>query len=186
LGPEFFVVGIFVIEIERTYLAKDLPNLFGCKTKEIIDIYLPTNFPGHASIRIRKNGENYEITKKSRVNPESGSQLLEQTIILSKEEFDALEKEIKGRRVHKIRHYYPFEGRVAEIDVFQDKLIGLVIVEFEFGSEEELKEFKMPQFCLVDVTEEHFTRGGVLCGKSYSDLEKELNKFGYKKIIVKN
>ena len=173
-----------MIEIELTYLAKSLPDLTNCKTKEIIDIYLPKNFPGHASIRIRKNGENYEITKKSRVNPESGSQLLEQTIILSPEEFSALEKEIEGKRLHKIRHYYPCEGRVAEIDVFQGELKGLVIVEFEFGSADELKKFKMPPFCLADVTEEHFTRGGVLCGKSYSDLENGLKKFGYKKIIL--
>lgn len=39
----------------------------------------------------------------------------------------------------------------------------------------------MPDFCLADVTQEKFTAGGILAGKKYSDIEAELEKYGYKK-----
>jgi CYTH domain-containing protein len=173
-----------MLEIEKTYLAKELPfDLTKLKKKEIIDIYIPVEGKEHAPIRIRKNGEKYEITKKSRLNENSGSQLIEETINLTKEEFETLEKQISGKRVRKIRHYYDYEGRTAEIDIFKEKLEGLVIIEFEFENEKDLNEFCMPPFCLADVTEAHFTRGGVLAGKSYAEIENELSKHNYKKII---
>jgi len=51
-------------EIEKTYLVKYLPEgLVTCKHKEIYDIYLPKD-SSHPALRIRKNGDQYEITKK--------------------------------------------------------------------------------------------------------------------------
>lgn len=40
-----------------------------------------------------------------------------------------------------------------------------------------------PDFCLVDVTQETFLAGGMLCGKRYADIEAGLDRFGYRKII---
>lgn len=168
-----------MIEHEKTYLAKYLPDLKNCKNKEIIDIYIP-NEMDHPKIRIRKNDDIYEITKKVPVKDDASHQE-EQTIKITKEEFDFL-KNIKGKKTHKIRYYYNYKGKIAEIDVFQDKLKGLVIIDFEFDSEEEKEKFEIPDFCLVDVTHELFVAGGMICGKSYKDVEKDLKKFGYKKI----
>jgi CYTH domain-containing protein len=152
-----------------------------CKFKEMIDIYIPKMI-SHAPIRIRKNGDKYEITKKQPLKEGDSSQLIEQTINLLKEEFDALEKEIVGRRVYKKRYLYDYKGNVAEIDVFQNSLKGLVLIDFEFENENKKNSFEMPEFCLVDVTQEEFIAGGILCGKNYSELEKKLTSFGYKKI----
>ena len=175
-----------MIELERTFLAKQIPDgLKACKSKEVIDIYIPKSLEGHAPIRIRKNGDTYEITKKSRVEEGDHTKLLEQTISLTRAEFMALEKEISGKRLHKTRYYYPVNGRTAEVDVFMDALIGLVIIDFEFTSEEEMKAFKAPFFCLAEVGAEDFVRGGVLAGKKYSDLEVELAKHGYLKLFLK-
>jgi len=125
------------------------------------------------------------LTKKELPKDGDSSKLIEQTINLSKEEFDALEKEISGRRIHKKRYLFDYNGRIAEIDVFQDALEGLVVIDFEFEKEEEKDAFKMPDFCLVDITPEEFIAGGMVCGKSYSDLEADLNRFNYKKIDTK-
>lgn len=52
------------IELERTYLAKSVPvGLAACRSKEIADSYLPAN-SAHAKLRVRKNGERLEATKK--------------------------------------------------------------------------------------------------------------------------
>ncbi len=168
-----------MIELERTFLAKSLPDLSNCKSKEIIDIYIPRS-EGHAAIRIRKNGDKYEITKKTRVDDDP-SKLKEENISITEEEFQHF-NEVRGKRVHKIRYYYPHNGRTAEIDVFQGALKGLIAVEFEFDNDEEKESFQMPEFCLVDVTHSNFIAGGLLCGKSYQDIEEGLNNFGYSRI----
>lgn len=40
----------------------------------------------------------------------------------------------------------------------------------------------MPDFCLVDVTQEEFAAGGMLSGKKYQDIQNKLDQFGYKKL----
>lgn len=170
-----------MIEIEKTYLVKYLPEkLFDCHKKEIIDIYIPKEI-NHPKLRLRKNGDKYEMTKKSLTQEGDASHQNEETIVLEKNEFDAL-SEIQGKRVSKMRYYYPYNGNMAEVDVFNSDLAGLVLVDFEFSSLEERDVFEMPDFCLVEVTQEEFIAGGMLCGKSYVDIEKELESFKYVKL----
>jgi CYTH domain-containing protein len=175
-----------MIELERTFLAKQVPEgLKASKSKEILDIYLPKAVEVHAPIRIRKNGDTYEITKKTPASDGDSSKLIEQTITLTRNEFLMLEKEIPGRRVHKTRYFYTVNNRVAEVDVFMDALTGLILIDFEFSTEEEKNSFKPPFFCLAEVTQEDFIAGGVICGKRYADIEKDLARFGYQKLYLK-
>lgn len=170
-----------MIELERTYLAKYLPEgLEGCDCKEVIDVYIP-HTEKHPVLRIRKNGDKYEMTKKTPLDDGDVSEMLEETIVLSQEEFDALMK-LEGKRVHKIRYYYNYHGHRAEVDVFQGDLVGLVTVDFEFDDVDTKNAFAQPDFCLADITQEEFTAGGMICGKSYSDIEGKLNSFNYQKI----
>lgn len=170
-----------MIELEKTYLAKFLPNnLAGCEQKELLDVYIPMS-SCHPKIRLRKRGEILEITKKTLVDNNDVSQQNEQTIDLTKDEFEELLK-VGGKKVRKIRHYFKYKGREVEIDVFKDDLFGLVLVDVEFDSIEEKNKFQIPDFCLVEVTQEDFLAGGMLCGKSYQDIEENLVKFDYRKI----
>lgn len=173
-----------MVELEKTYLAKELPeSLKNCQSKEILDIYLPESSE-HPKLRLRKNGDKYELTKKEPVNDGDASHQNEQTIILTQAEFDAL-NQLNGKRTRKIRYYYNFNDRTAEFDVFQDSLKGLVIIDFEFATMDEKDNFKMPDFCLADITQELFTAGGMICGKSYKDIKDELKKFNYNKLFLK-
>ncbi len=170
-----------MIELEKTYLAQYLPpGLDQCKKKEVMDIYLPTN-QRHPTLRIRKNGEKYEITKKEPLLDDP-SEMKEETTTLTKEEFEELNRSVAGKRLRKIRYYYPYQNRIAEIDLFQDALKGLVVVDFEFEQVADKNAFVMPEFCLADITTEEFTAGGMLCGKSYAQIESVLGKYGYKRI----
>jgi CYTH domain-containing protein len=172
-----------MIELEKTYLAKELPDLTNCECKDMLDIYLPASAV-HPTLRIRKNGDKYEMTKKEPVEDDPSKQL-EQTIPLTKNEFEEL-SQIEGKRVHKKRYLFKYQGRVAEFDVFQNDLAGLVLVDFEFEKEEEKDAFVMPSFCLVDITPELFIAGGMICGKSYNDVEADLDRFNYKKIDIQS
>lgn len=167
-------------EIELTFLAKRIPNgLFDCESKEIIDVYIPKS-DEHPKLRIRKNGERFEITKKKPVDDDPSVQE-EETVRLTEEEFNSL-RTVDGKEVRKIRYYYPYDGRTAEIDVFQDALKGLVLVDFEFDNVEEKDSFFTPDFCLTDVTKEDFIAGGMICGKSYENIVNKLDMLGYKKL----
>ena len=169
------------IELERTFLIKYLPEkLEDYPSREILDIYFPKSIK-HPVSRLRKRGDHYEITKKEKINKADSSEQSEKTIILSKDEFESL-SEIKGKRLRKRRFYYPYQNLTAEIDVYLDDLAGLVVVDFEFNSREEMQKFKMPEFCLVDVTQDEWVAGGVLAGKKYVDIEKNLSKHKYEKI----
>lgn len=172
-----------LIELERTYLLKTIPeDLKDCKHKEVTDIYIPKSLP-HPTIRIRKNGDRFEMTKKEPVKEGDVSKMLEQTIILRENEFNALTK-LDGKKVSKIRYYYDYKGRTCEIDVFQGSLLGLMIADFEFETEEDKEAFEMPDFCLVEITQEEFVAGGFICGKSYEEIEDNLKKYAYKKLFL--
>jgi len=172
-----------MIELEKTYLAKEIPKgLEDCDSKEIIDIYIPKE-SRHPTIRIRKNGDKYEITKKEPIENDVSHQH-EFTIPLTEKEFNELIK-IGGKELHKIRYYHDYNGKTAEIDVFLDKLKGLVLIDFEFETMEEKNSFEMPDFCLIEITQEEFIAGGMVCGKSYEDIEEDLKRFNYKKLEIK-
>jgi len=169
------------LEIEKTYLAKRFPvDLSSIKSKKIVDIYIPEEaiVP---SIRLRQNGEKYEFTKKVQVDPNNASVHVEHTVPLSKSEFEYLGK--SGKVVEKTRYYFDFENFPCELDVFSGELEGLVLVDFEFKDQESYKQFKMPGFCLVDVTQENFIAGKNLAGKKYEDLLSDLVRLGYSKVV---
>ena len=169
------------LELELTFLVKELPD--GIKTvgpTRIVDIYIPDT-PEHSHLRLRQKGEKYEITKKMPVLEGNASEQIEQTILLTKEEFTALSN-CRKKRVVKDRYNIMIEGKIAEIDVFVDELEGLVLMDFEFNTIEEKSAFKMPSIALADVTQEEFIAGGLLAGKAYNDIVLELKRFNYKQI----
>jgi CYTH domain-containing protein len=169
------------IELERTFLLKSLPpGLEKCRKREIIDVYFPKEAV-HPVLRLRSDGDRHELTKKEPVVEGDASHQLEQTITLTKAEFLALSR-VPGKELRKVRYHYEHEGRMAEIDVFQGALFGLALADFEFRTLEEKKAFRMPSFCLAEVTQEEFLAGGMLCGKKYSDIEEKLREIGYKKL----
>ena len=137
----------------------------------------------HPRMRLRKLGESWELTKKVPVVEGDGSRHYEYTIQLDQHEYAALAA-LPGKKVHKRRYAYQWQGRLIEIDVFLDDLAGLVLADAEFSNQDEFQAFIMPEFCLVDVTNEKSIRGGELCGRAYSDIESVLAAYGYKRLIA--
>lgn len=169
------------LELELTFLAKELPE--GIKTvtpTRIVDIYIP-DMPKHSYLRLRQKGEKYEITKKTPVTEGDASEQIEQTIPLTKEEFIALSSCSK-KRVVKDRYNVKIGDSVAEIDVFVDELKGLVLMDFEFSTVDEKSAFKIPSVALADVTQEDFIAGGLLAGKTYDEIAPELKRFNYRRM----
>jgi len=172
-----------MIELERTYLAKYLPaDLSKCPKKEILDLYFPANV-AHPVLRLRKKWNLYDFTKKFPVEDGDVSAQHEFTISLDESEY-SLFAQMQWKRVHKMRYYYDYQGITAEFDVFLWGLAGLIVIDFEFGSEDVKNDFKMPDFCLIEITQEKFVAGWMICGKEYSDVEESLAQFSYQKLYL--
>jgi hypothetical protein len=169
------------LERERTFLAKELPQeIKATEPTRIVDIYIPDT-PAHSHLRLRQNGKTYEITKKTSVAAGDASEHIEQTIPLTEEEFAALSR-CSAKRVAKDRYRVVIDGILAEIDVFIEDLAGLVLIDFEFDTEDEKDNFIPPSIVLADVTQENFIAGGLLAGKTYDTIAPELARFCYKKL----
>lgn len=112
-------------ELELTYLVKELPaGLKKARQKEVFDIYVPSTIP-HPTLRIRKNGDKYEITKKEPITEGDASRQLETTIPLKLAEFDEFEKLVRGKRVRKIRYYYEENGVTLAAHLFRNAVARL-------------------------------------------------------------
>lgn len=83
------------------------------------------------------------------------------------------------RKVGKNRYTVENEGRTAEIDIFIGEHEGLILCDFEFETDEELHNFKTPDFVLADVTTEDIIAGGILSGTTRDELFEILSeKYG--------
>jgi CYTH domain-containing protein len=171
------------LELELTYLAATIPaEIRKATPQRLIDVYIPesSSFP---VLRVRQRGDKYEITKKTPIKEGDFSAHTEHTIPLTKGEFEAL-KRSSLREVEKNRYTVKINGCIAEVDVFTGKLTGLVVLDFEFKTDQEKSRFTPPGCCLADVTQEKFILGGQLAGKSYADIQSELKRFNYRELSL--
>ncbi len=167
------------IEQELTYLAASFPEGIESATPtRLKDVYIPDTDGVHPQLRLRQKGDKYEITKKVPLKEGDASAHTELTIPLKEDEFLALEKS-SSKIVEKDRYVIDIDGHPAEIDVFVGDLDGLVLIDFEFNDEAAKNNFTPPSVCLVDVTQEKFIAGGLLAGKSYSDIQADLDEYNY-------
>lgn len=178
------------VELERefTFLMNSLPaDLDQFPSKIIEDNFIPAQSP-HPVIRIRRNGEKYVITKKYPENSSDelggdSSRMVEHTIELSSDEYQALNL-LPGKRFKKRRFAYEIGDLAAEVDVYLDDLAGLVVIDFEFDSDEAMVAFRKPDFIGPDVTQDSLVAGGMLCGKAFADVADQLlEKYDYRPVV---
>lgn len=169
------------IEYERTFLAKIIPEEINkARGIPMHDVMVPDT-AHHPNLRLRHQGDTFVITKEKPVQNGDATEMSEETIGLTKAEFEALASS-STKDIAKTRYKVEIDGYPAEVDVFGAQLTGLVLIDFEFGSKAERDNFTAPEVCLAEVSQEEFTAGGFLAGKSYEDIESELHKYDYKKI----
>ena len=144
------------MEIERKFQIKEIPkNLSTFSKEEIEQGYLCLSDP---VIRIRKSNQDYLLTYKSRIgmaedNEDVALTCDEVELVLTKTSYEELRQKTDHNIIRKSRYKIPIDkGLVAELDVFHEKLEGLIFVEVEFPNEEEAKKFIPPPCFGEDVT----------------------------------
>ncbi|PKM56168.1 MAG: adenylate cyclase [Firmicutes bacterium HGW-Firmicutes-3] len=144
------------MEIERKFIVSNIPNqLTTYPKKEILQGYVSTN----PVIRIRKSNDEYLLTCK-------GKGLLareEFEIPISLVEFEHLSSKLDYYLIHKTRYLIPYGDYTIELDVFRDRLEGLIMAEVEFPTLEAAHDFATPDWFGKEVTEDGRYQNNALC-----------------------
>jgi CYTH domain-containing protein/CHAD domain-containing protein len=135
-------------EIERKFHLPRAPaRLAAREGKEIEQGYLAVD--AGSEVRLRRRGEDRILTVK-RGRGESRDEL---EVSLDAELFERLWAVTAGRRLVKRRTVVGLDGGLeAEVDVYAGRLEGLVVVEVEFGSQQESEAFTPPSWFGEEVT----------------------------------
>jgi len=159
-----------MIEIEKTFLVKQLPNnLSQYKSQKIRQGYISST---PSPLRIRQKGDKFELTKKVPLKAGNFSSFNETNIYLTEDEFNKLWKLVE-KSLEKTRYLIPIKNNlIAELDVFEEKLEGLAFVEVEFKSQKEMDSFIPLNWFGKDVTQEKFAANVFLAGKSFKEIER--------------
>lgn len=135
------------MEIERKFIPKDLPkDLTQFKYHKIEQAYLNTA----PVVRIRRQDDEYYLTYKG-----GGMMSREEyNLPLDKKSYEHLLKKADGNIITKTRYIIPINdgSLTAELDIFEGKFTGMVLVEVEFGSVKQADAFQKPDWFGEDVT----------------------------------
>ena len=134
------------MEIEKKYLVEKLPDsLERYKKVRFRQGYIST----HPVLRLRSFADEFIFTFKNGC----GIEREEFESNLTRGQFSQLWKLITGKVIVKDRYYIPIANRlVAELDVFQEHLYGLITVEVEFISVEQAESFIPPKWFGKDIS----------------------------------
>jgi CYTH domain-containing protein len=135
-------------EIERKFLLDELPDrLQSCSVVRIDQGYLA--IAAETEVRLRKADNQRLLTVKRG----AGEVREEVEVALDPEQFDALWPLTEPRRLEKSRYLVPLDdGHSAEVDIYRGDLEGLAVVEVEFDSEAQSRDFRGPAWLGEEVT----------------------------------
>ncbi len=129
-------------EIERKYLLKDsilsLLDEYSLPKHKIIQFY--TTIKPNKGIRYRQMDDDYYKTIKYG----KGASRDEEEIKISQKKFQKKFKSRIKEPIRKNRYIFHFEDKEYAIDVFKKDFKGIYILEVEFTTMEDFKEFKLP------------------------------------------
>lgn len=136
------------MEIERKFLVCNPPDLSGAERAIVRQGYL-TAPQDSTELRLRQKDDRYFLTLKGA----GDLARIEREAEVSADQFETFWPETAGRRVEKTRFTGTLpDGQVFELDVFDGNLAGLHLVEVEFLSEAEARDFTPPSWFGADVT----------------------------------
>jgi len=160
-----------MLESELSFLVRELPDLKRTVKKEIAQDYLSA---GPAPLRLRRIGDDFELTKKLDLDPSDRSRKEEINVPLTEDEYRRL-RPLTVRGLTKTRYYMPLtDDLTAEIDVFHGALEGLVMVEVEFPDENRRGSFTPPTWFGRDVSQDDWSSNSWLAGKTLDDVKRFL------------
>jgi CYTH domain-containing protein len=152
------------LEIEKKFKVKKIPEHLEQYEKKVMEQGYLCSDP---IVRIRRSNDEYILTYKSRFGLEHTEETAakvchELEVPLNKEGYEHLREKIDGNLIQKTRYIIPLEMKKtpeteglslkAELDIFEGKFDGLVIVEVEFPNQKMAEQFQPPEWFGEDVS----------------------------------
>lgn len=168
------------VERERRYLLKDLPEGLDRASHHL---QITDNYIGGTRLRLRKvrnprtNKWVVKFTQKFAPNPADLSRTLITNTYLNAAEYEVLST-FEVNEIRKNRYSLDFEGRRFAVDMFLGELLGLVLAEVSFETDDDLDAFQPPAFALAEVTNNEVFSGGRLCQLTFQDIRQEVKRLG--------
>jgi CYTH domain-containing protein len=176
------------VERERRFLLNDLPEGLA---RTDAHVQITDNYITGTRLRIRKvrdpktNKWTVKFTQKFAPDPEDLSRTIITNTYLTALEAETLSV-FEANEIRKNRYYFDFDGRRFSVDLFLGDLLGLVLAETSFETDEEMAEFQTPSFALADVTNNEIFTGGRLCHLTFADIRSEAQQAGLVKAQTSN
>lgn len=176
------------VERERRFLLNDLPDGL---TRTDPHMQITDNYITGTRLRIRKvrdprtNKWTVKFTQKFAPDRSDLSHTIITNTYLTALEADILSV-FEANEIRKNRYYLDFGGRRFSVDMFLGDLLGLVLAETSFETDDEMKQLQTPSFALADVTNNEIFTGGRLCQLTFDDIRNEAQQGGFLKAQTSN
>lgn len=156
-------------EIERKWVLAAPPSLDGKEPDEIRQGYV---FTGNGEMRVRRAGARCFLTVKRN----AGDARDEWESEIPEWVFDAIWPSTKGRRLRKRRYTWREGRRNLELDIYEGKLEGLIVLESEFRSKKSSEKFTLPDWAAgaIEVSDDPHFRNEVLAEQGLKGLRRRL------------
>jgi CYTH domain-containing protein len=138
-------------EIERKFLVKKIPpGLDDFPHVKLSQVYIESSNKD-LEHRVRRQGDKYFYTIKT----QGGMVRREDDKEIPQKDFEKLWHSVGPTgKIEKTRYFVPYDGKTIDLDVYEDRLFGLVVAEVEFPSLIEAKRFIAPEWFGTEVTED--------------------------------
>ena len=165
-------------ELRRVFLIQDLPEPLTRASShlQIFDNYIEKTRLRLRSVRVPET-KKWSWILEHRFPPDENDLSIWEVaeMFLNEAEYHVFEQ-FEGREIRKNRYFYELDGKQLELDVFIGKLWGLNTAKVVFDSIEELQNFEIPSFVIMEVTNNRFFINENLIGKDFADVQAEFGK----------
>lgn len=175
------------IQFQRVFLLENLPEPLTRASEHLqfFDNYIENTRLCLRTIRAPHTKEwSWVLEQKFPIDENDLSRLNISRIYLNETEHQSFEQ-FEGREVKKNervesnelrfnRYFYDYDGKQIEIDLYLNPLWGLCLATVIFENVEEMQNFQTPSFFLTEITQNKFFAGANLIGKTFADIQKEV------------
>ncbi len=166
------------IERKRIYILEELPAPLAPLDEhwQIFDDH--TAGPGFRlrQIRVPQTRAWFRMNEEMKVLSSENGLTVEMTRVFIPEEKFAGHAAHGEKEIRKNRYFPGFQGREMAVDVFLGTLWGLILAQVSFDTGEEMEQFSMPEFAVLDVSGNQFFRGENLVHASFEQVRKEFDR----------
>ena len=171
-------------ELRRVFLIQGLPEPLTPASShlQIFDNYIENTRMRLRSVRVPQTKE-WTWILQQRFPLEDSSHWKIAEIYLNEAEHQIFES-FEGREIRKNRYFFDFNERKIEIDIYLGRLWGLNLAKAVFESIEELENFEIPSFAVMEVTNDEFFFGNNLVEKSFSEVQTEFARLSSSGLVL--